>query len=212
MIRLDNVSWTAGRFRLDEVSFEVPPSCYAALMGATGSGKTSLLEIIGGLRAPTRGRVWVAGNDVTDLPPRSRRIGYVPQDGALFPAMRIGNQIGFAPRIAGRSPAEIEATVSRLAVDMHISHLLDRYPQGLSGGEKQRAALARALAAAPQVLLLDEPLSALDEPLRDDLTAMLRRMQQDQDLTVLHVTHSLREASQCADVVLSLAGGRVSAL
>jgi len=211
MIRLENICWNAGAFAMEGISFEIPAGTYGVLMGSTGSGKTSLLEIICGLRPPRSGRVIAGGADVTHLPPAKRRLGYVPQDGALFPTLTVAAQIGFAPRIAGVSPAETARTVQRLAGSLRISHLLDRLPQGLSGGEKQRVALARALAANPQALLLDEPLSALDENLREETTALLKSLQQAGRLTVLHVTHSHREAAQCADLILRLENGAVRA-
>ncbi|MBM3871536.1 MAG: ATP-binding cassette domain-containing protein, partial [Verrucomicrobia bacterium] len=177
MIRFDAVSWHAGAFRLDAVSFTVPAGSYGVLMGRTGCGKTTLLEILCGLRQPSGGRVFIGERDVTDLPPGERGIGYVPQDGAMFPTMSVREQIGFALMIRQRSAGEIAARVKELADHLGVVHLLDRRPQNLSGGERQRVALGRALAAKPSVLLLDEPLSALDEELRDDLAVLLKRLQ-----------------------------------
>jgi ABC-type sugar transport system ATPase subunit len=209
MIRLENISWQAGAFRLENVSFEIPPQRYAVLMGGTGCGKTSLLEIICGLRRPASGRVRIDGRDVTGEPPGVRGIGYVPQDGAMFPTMTVREQIGFALRIRQRPAAEIDARVRELAAHLEVSRLLDRLPHHLSGGERQRVALGRALAARPKVLLLDEPLSALDEALRDDLSQLLKRIQREERVTALHITHSAREAAQLADVLLRLDHGRV---
>lgn len=211
MIRAENITWRAGAFALDGVSFEIPPSCYAVLMGRTGSGKTSLIEILCGLRLPSSGRILLGDEDVTDLPPNLRGIGYVPQDGALFPTMTVREQIGFALRMRRADAGEIENTVSSLAAEMSIAHLLDRRPHGLSGGEKQRVALARALALKPRVLLMDEPLSSLDEETQGELIALLKRVQAEHSITVLHVTHSRREAALLADVVLRIEGGKVSA-
>jgi len=209
MIRFDAVSWHAGAFRLDAVSFTVPAGSYGVLMGRTGCGKTTLLEILCGLRQPTGGRVFIGERDVTDLPPGERGIGYVPQDGAMFPTMTVREQIGFALAIRKRPGAEITARVKELAEHLGVAHLLDRLPQNLSGGERQRVALGRALAAKPSVLLLDEPLSALDEELRDDLAALLKRLQRELNLTALHITHSRREAEQLADVRLRMEAGSV---
>ncbi len=204
MIRLQNISWKAGAFALDNVSFAVPAATYAVLMGRTGTGKTSLVEIICGLRAPQSGQVWLNDRDVTRMPPGQRGLGFVPQDGALFPALTVAEQIGFALRIQKAPSASIDATVRELAAEMAITHLLDRRPQGLSGGEKQRVALARALAAKPGVLLLDEPLAAVDEDTQSDLIHLLKRTQQQHQITVLHVTHSRREAEALADLRLRL--------
>jgi ABC-type sugar transport system ATPase subunit len=209
MIRFDNLSWHAGAFRLAGVSFTVPAGSYGVLMGRTGCGKTTLLEILCGLRQPAGGRVFIGGRDVTDLPPGERGIGYVPQDGAMFPTMTVREQIGFALAIRRRPAEETAARVKELADHLGIAALLDRLPQHLSGGERQRVALGRALAARPTVLLLDEPLSALDEELRDDLAALLKRVQRELALTALHITHSRREAEQLADVRLRMEAGRV---
>jgi ABC-type sugar transport system ATPase subunit len=204
VIRLQNISWKAGAFALDNVSFAVPAATYAVLMGRTGTGKTSLVEIICGLRAPQSGQVWLNDRDVTRMAPGQRGLGFVPQDGALFPALTVAEQIGFALRIQKAPSASIDATVRELAAEMAITHLLDRRPPGLSGGEKQRVALARALAAKPGVLLLDEPLAAVDEDTQSDLIHLLKRTQQQHQITVLHVTHSRREAEALADLRLRL--------
>jgi ABC-type sugar transport system ATPase subunit len=209
VIRVEDISWHAGAFRLERVSFKIPEGRYAVLMGPTGGGKTSLLEIICGLRRPASGSVWIANRDVTAEPPGTRGIGYVPQDGALFPTMTVRQQIGFALQIRGRPDSEIAQRVAELAGHLGVDHLLDRLPQNLSGGERQRVALGRALAAKPAVVVLDEPLSALDEELRDDLAALLKQVQQELGFTALHITHSRREAAQLADVLFRLEAGRV---
>jgi len=212
MIRFDAVSWHAGTFRLEGISFSVPAGSYAVLMGKTGCGKTTLLEILCGLRQPAGGRVFIGGRDVTELPPGERGIGYVPQDGAMFPTMTVREQIGFALAVRRRPVEETAARVKELGEHLGVAHLLDRLPQNLSGGERQRVALGRALAAKPSVLLLDEPLSALDEELRDDLATLLKRVQRELGITALHITHSRHEAAQLADVRLKLEAGRVADL
>lgn len=211
MIQLEHLSWRAGgRAILDDVTAAIPANTYAMLMGATGCGKTSLLEIICGLRSPTTGRVLLEGRDVTRLEPRERGIGYVPQDMALFPGLRVREQIAFAPRLRGLPVAEQEALVNRLAGQLGIQPLLQRLPDLLSGGEKQRVALARALAARPRLLLLDEPLSALDEGSRAEAASLLRQVQQEHAVTVLHVTHSLSEAATLGQMHLRLVNGRLA--
>jgi len=210
MIQLDHIRWfVAGRTILDDVDVSIPANTYAMLMGATGCGKTSLLEILCGLRRPTSGRVLLDGRDVTDLEPRERGIGYVPQDLALFPGLSVCEQIAFAPKLRGMPPAEIESRVNRLAEQFGIAPLLNRLPDALSGGEKQRVALARAIAAQPKLLLLDEPLSALDEGMRAEAASLLQKVQQEHALTVLHVTHSRSEAVALGQVHLRLAAGRI---
>jgi ABC-type branched-subunit amino acid transport system ATPase component len=210
-ISFEHVAWSAGTFRLNGVSFSVPAGNYAVLMGKTGCGKTTLLEILCGLRRPADGRVFIGDCDVTALPPGERGIGYVPQDGAMFPTMTVREQIGFALKIRHWSAETITTRVQELSGQLGVAHLLDRLPQNLSGGERQRVALGRALAAKPSVLLLDEPLSALDEELRDELAALLKRVQREFSLTALHITHSRREAEQLADVMFRMEAGQVTA-
>lgn len=204
MIQLDAIAWHAGSFRLEDVSVTFPAGRYAVLMGRTGCGKTTLLEIICGLRRPLGGRVIIGEQDVTHEPPAARGVGYVPQDGAMFPTMTVREQLGFALRLRG-----LPQNVDGLAEELGITHLLDRLPQNLSGGERQRVALGRALAAKPKVLVLDEPLSALDEELRDDLAVLLKRVQREHAITALHITHSRAEAAQLADVVFRLDDGAI---
>lgn len=211
MIQLDHIRWhVASRTVLDDVTIAIPANTYAVLMGPTGCGKTSLLEIICGLRQPTSGRVLLDGRDVTHLEPRERGIGYVPQDLALFPRLTVRQQIAFAPKLAGMAAAEQQALVRRLADQLAITSLLDRQPDALSGGEKQRVALARALAARPRLLLLDEPLSALDENTRAEAASVLQSIQREHSLTVLHVTHSTAEAEALGQLHLRMGGGRLT--
>jgi ABC-type sugar transport system ATPase subunit len=210
MIQLDGITWRAGNFHLENVCLRLPTGQYAVLMGRTGSGKTTLLEIICGLRRPLSGRVLIADRDVTQDSPAARGIGYVPQDAALFPTMPVREQLGFALSIRRRPASQVVARVHRLATELGIIPLLDRLPQDLSGGERQRVALGRALAAEPKLLILDEPLSALDEELRDDLATLLRRVQREHGITVLHVTHSQDEAAKLADALFHLAHGQIT--
>jgi molybdate/tungstate transport system ATP-binding protein len=210
MIQLENITWSTGaRVILDDLTLTIPSDTYTVLMGSTGCGKTTLLEVLCGLRQPQKGRVLIDGRDVTSLEPRERGIGYVPQDLALFPTLKVFDQIAFALKLRSL-PAD--SRVRELADELAIAHLLDRQPEALSGGEKQRVAIARALAASPKLLLLDEPLSALDEAMRGEAATMLKRIQQQHHLTVLHVTHSHAEATQLADLRLSFANGRVTPL
>lgn len=209
MIRLESISWKVGSFTLGETSLTVPEGAYGVLMGQTGCGKTTLLEIICGLRQPRTGRVWLGDRDVTGLPPGKRGLGYVPQDGALFPTMTVREQLGFALTVRNEKAAEIARRVDELAGQLSITHLLDRKPEGLSGGERQRVALGRALAARPKVLLLDEPLSALDDDTRETLIDLLQRIQREHGVTALHVTHHRSEAARLADCLFRLENGKI---
>lgn len=215
MIHLTDISWTppakGAAPVLDGVSFEVPSGAYAVLMGRTGSGKTTLLEILCGLRAPTTGRIRIAGQDATHAAPGARGIGYVPQDGALFPTQTVRQQIGFGLRMRRVPAAHASTRVETVAREVGVHHLLDRLPAGLSGGERQRVALARALAVQPSILLLDEPLAAVDEETQSGLIDLLRQTQREHRITVLHVTHSRREAAGLGELHLRLENGRVTA-
>ena len=209
MIAVENLCVRAGAFRLEGASFTVAAGQYAALMGKTGSGKTTILEALCGLRPVHAGRVLLLDRDVTRLKPADRGVGYVPQDLALFPTLKVRDNLAFAPEARGWGRAEIAARVGELAELLGLGRLLDRRPQGLSGGEAQRVALGRALAFRPRVLLLDEPLSALDDETRAEMYTLLRSVQRQTGVTTLHVTHSLAEAKALADRILLLKDGAV---
>jgi ABC-type sugar transport system ATPase subunit len=209
MIAVEQLSLRAGEFSLHDVSFRVEAGEYAALMGKTGSGKTTVVEAICGLRPVESGRVIVRDRDVTHAKPAARGVGYVPQDGALFGTMTVSRHLSFALEIRKWAPDRQRQRVAELAELLGISHLVDRTPAGLSGGERQRVALGRALSARPGVLLLDEPLSALDDETRKQMYGLLKRVQQHEHVTVLHVTHSHAEARTLADVVLRLVEGQI---
>jgi ABC-type sugar transport system ATPase subunit len=209
LIRLEKLAVRAGTFSLDDVSIEVPRGEYGILMGRTGSGKTTLLEAICGLRSVVGGRIVLMDRDVTRRKPAERGIGFVPQDGAIFPTMKVREQIGFALFIRKWTRRDIDRRVGELAELMGISALLDRKPDGLSGGERQRIALGRALAANPGVLCLDEPLSALDDATREDMYSLLQSVREHTGVTTLHITHSRGEARRLGDVVFLIDNGEV---
>ena len=211
MIALEWVTVRSGGFCLRNVSFEIPTGGYGVLMGKTGSGKTTLLEAVCGLRWIEEGVVRLAGVDVTRLRPGDRGIGYVPQDRALFQTLTVRENLSFAPSIRNWSRPETEARVEELASLLRIGPLLDRSPAGLSGGEAQRVALGRALAAKPKILLLDEPLSALDDETWEGMIDLLGEVRKATGVTTLHVTHRREEARRLADRVLILADGAVRA-
>ena len=209
MIAVEDLTTRQGAFALRGVSFEVPSGEHAVLMGRTGSGKTTILEVICGLRRPESGRVRVRGRDVTALPPAERGIGYVPQDRALFQSMTVFDNLAFAPRVRHWPEADVRHRVEELAGQLGIAHLLKRRPAGLSGGEAQRVALGRALAFRPEVLLFDEPLVGLDDETREEMIGLLQSLRRQAPLTLLHVTHSRFEARRLADRVLVLREGTV---
>jgi molybdate/tungstate transport system ATP-binding protein len=199
MILLDNLAVRSGDFSLEGVSLAVPTGTYGVLMGKTGCGKTTLLEAVCGLRPVHVGRIVLCDRDVTRARPADRGVGYVPQDLVLFPTLTVRDNISFALHARRWSMPDIAARIGEVAGLLGISHLLTRHPHGLSGGESQRVALGRALAFRPRVLLLDEPLSALDEDTRADMVDLLRCVQRHTGVTVLHITHSRSEATRLAD-------------
>ena len=209
MIHFDSISLIQGAHHLSGITFDVPEGDYAVLMGPTGCGKTSVLELICGLRTPLSGKIIIDGQDVTKLSPAARGIGYVPQDGALFPGLTVGEQVGFSLRVRKRPEEEIKNRVILISDMLGIAHLLNRRPEGLSGGERQRVALGRALAFAPKILCLDEPLSALDEDLRADMCSLLKKVHAETGVTALHVTHSESEAQELATLHLRFESGTI---
>lgn len=209
MIELREVSFTAGQFHLQKLSLSICSGEYAVLLGQTGQGKTTLLEIICGLRSITEGQVLVRGVDVTGWAPADRQIGYVPQDLALFPNLNVRQHLEFALKLRRQAQHICQQRTLELADLLGIGHLLSRTIVGLSGGEAQRVALGRAIAFHPAVLLLDEPLSALDSDTRSDMHELLLRLKANTGMTTLHVTHNLEEAAALADRTFRLVGGQI---
>ena len=195
---------------VDDVSFDVPPGERLAVLGPSGSGKSTLLRVAAGLQRPTTGRVLLDAADVTAVPPYRRGVGLVFQDAALFPHRDVAGNVGFGPRVAGLADEERRARVAEALELVGLRGTEQRDVTTLSGGEAQRVALARALATRPRALLLDEPLGALDGPLRlrlkDDLRALFERL----SLTVVHVTHDVGEAFALGDRVAVLREGRLA--
>ncbi len=211
MIQVRQLHLRLGAFQISDLNLEIESGCYAVLMGRSGCGKTSLLEAIGGLRPIQQGTIQVAGKDVTKLKPAERGVGYVPQDRALFPTLRVRDQLAFSLVLRKLPSKQIGRRVQELAELLEITPLLDRMPQGLSGGESQRVALGRALAFQPKVLLLDEPLSALDEDLHQGMCSLLRQIHEHTQATILHITHSAQEAKQLAARRYRMENGKILA-
>jgi ABC-type sugar transport system ATPase subunit len=207
LIEVQHITVKAGDFELRDLSLTVPEGKYGVLMGKTGSGKTTLLEAIIGLRRVQAGRIVLAGRDVTRLRPSLRAVGYVPQDGALFSRMTVRDHLAFALEVRGAKHAAIRRRVDELADLLGIRPLLNRTPRNLSGGERQRVALGRALSFSPRILLLDEPLSALDEETRHQTYDLLTRIHRSAGATALHVTHSQNEADRLGDCVFRIENG-----
>ncbi len=208
MIRLDGVGVRVGRFAVEDVTLEVPTGGYGLVIGPTGAGKTTLLEAIAGHVPLAAGRVTLRDRDVTAAPPEARGVGFVYQQYQLFPHFTVGENIGYGLR---RRPAdERAARVRDVARLLGVDGLLDRPVRGLSGGEQQRTALARALAPRPPILLLDEPFAAVDPATRRGLRRELRELHEREGVTTLQVTHDFEDAMRLGDVVAVLANGRIA--
>src|SRR5574344_331862 len=192
MLKVDNISYSVGNFSLKNFSLELHKGEYCGLMGGSGSGKSILLELICGLREVESGDIICNGS-----------IGILFQDYALFPSMSVFDNIAYPLRCKREEKNEIKSKVDTIAQDFSISPLLKRYPDSLSGGEKQRVALARTLIIRPDLLLLDEPLSALDASLRAESLKMLKELSA-LGFTILHVSHDIQELSVNADRIVNI--------
>ena len=188
-----------GDFKLSSVNLEIGKGEYFVILGPSGAGKTVILEVIAGLRSIKSGEVWINDKDATLLAPEKRKIGYVPQDYVLFPFLDVYDNIAFGLREVNCAGLDVKKSVDRLVQLLGISHLLERDVRTLSGGEKQRISLARALVLSPKVLLLDEPLSNLDLQTAKYLRVELKRVHHELGVTMVHVTHNQSEAEELAD-------------
>ncbi len=209
MLQMKEISKDMGEFLLDEVSLDVDEGEYLVIIGPTGAGKTILLETLAGIYRPDAGRIVLNGDDITDIPPRERNICMVYQDYMLFPHLTVHDNIAFGLKTRKEPADTIEARVKESAGLFGIGHLLHRYPDTLSGGEQQRAAIARAMVMEPSVLLLDEPLSALDGQTRERLRAELKMMHSRYRTTVIHITHNFEEVFSLADRVAVMNHGKI---
>jgi molybdopterin-binding protein len=211
MIRLDRLHVRVGDFDLRDISFEVPTGGYALIIGPTGSGKTTLLEAVAGHARLVAGRVFMHDDDVTALPPERRGLGFVYQQYHLFPHLSVRDNIGYGiTRQSGSRNGQHDRRIEELADILAITPLLDRSVRGLSGGEQQRVAMARALAPKPSILLLDEPFAAVDPATRQVLRRELRELHEREGITTLQVTHDFDEALRLGDLVAVLSEGRIA--
>ena len=180
-----------------------------SFLGGSGCGKTTTLRMIAGFETPTEGSIRIGGTEVVDMPPNRRGVGMVFQSYALFPNMTVRGNIGFGLKVEGRTAAEIEQRVAEMLDLIHMKEFAGRYPWQISGGQQQRVALARALAVKPRVLLLDEPLSALDAKIRVRLRAEIRSIQRTLGITTIYVTHDQEEALSISDRIVVMRDGRI---
>ena len=213
-ITIDRVSKSFGGgadavHAVDGVSIGIGRGEFFTLLGPSGCGKTTLLRMIAGFEHPTAGRILLDGQDISGLPPFKRPVNTVFQNYALFPHMTVAQNIGFGLEMLGKSKPEIASTVDRMLKLVRMEDLKDRRTSQISGGQQQRVALARALAPQPKVLLLDEPLSALDFKLRKDMQIELKRLQNETGITFVFVTHDQEEALTMSDRIAVMSKGKV---
>jgi spermidine/putrescine transport system ATP-binding protein len=194
---------------LDNVSVSIRENEFFTLLGPSGCGKTTLLRLIAGFDFPTEGEILLYGQDIAPLPPYKRPVNTVFQNYALFPHMTVAQNIGFGLEMLGKPRSEIEARVAQMLKLVRMEELASRKTSQISGGQQQRVALARALAPAPKVLLLDEPLSALDYKLRKDMQIELKRLQHETGITFIFVTHDQEEALTMSDRIAVMSKGKI---
>ncbi len=221
MIELRGVSKRWREFSIKNITLEVKKGEYFVILGPTGAGKTLLLELIAGFHFPDEGRILIDGEDMTFSPPEERNIGFIYQDYMLFPHLTVEKNIAFGLRARQRGRfkrerregrergEEIERKVGEVLKMLGIEHLAKRRPATLSGGEQQKVAIARALAIEPRILLLDEPLSALDMRTKEQLREDLRRLNRENGITMVHVTHDQTEAAMLANRIAVMMRGRI---
>jgi len=209
-IRIDGLSKHYGDFRaMDDVNLDVAPGEFLTLLGPSGSGKTTVLMALAGFVAPTRGDIVLDGQSIVGLPPERRDFGVVFQGYALFPHMSVADNVGYPLKVRGTPKEEIERRVGEALELVQLRQFATRMPKQLSGGQQQRVALARALVFRPKVLLLDEPMGALDKKLRHDLQGELRALQRRLGATFVNVTHDQEEAMTMSDRIAIMRAGRI---
>ncbi|GLC87291.1 ABC transporter ATP-binding protein [Lysinibacillus piscis] len=195
---------------LHEIDMQINKGEFITLLGPSGCGKSTILRIVAGLTDASSGKIHIDGQDMTGIQPKERQVGMVFQSYALFPNMTVKENVAFGLRMQKMNPTEIEKRVEEMLAIVHLTEKADAYPKELSGGQQQRVALARALIVRPKVLLLDEPLSALDAQIRKKLQADLRMIQQQLDMTMILVTHDQEEAMAISDRIFVMHNGRIA--
>jgi multiple sugar transport system ATP-binding protein len=209
-LEIDNVSKKYGNtLAVNGVSLKVGSGTFTVILGPSGSGKSTLLRCVAGFEKPDSGSISIEGKPVTDLPPRDRDLAMVFQSYALFPLMTIHDNIAFPLKVRNVPKAEIDARVKQVADLLLIKELLEKKPNQLSGGEQQRAALGRAIVRQPNALLMDEPLTSLDAPLRAQMRTELKRIRRETQMTAIYVTHDQAEAMGLADMIAILDKGKL---
>lgn len=209
-VELSGIRKTYGAVQaLAEVDLEIEAGQFVTLLGPSGSGKTTLLNIVSGMVEATAGSIHIAGKDVTNVPPGGRDLGMVFQNYALMPHMSVFENVAFPLRIRKMPRDEIARQVAEVLDVVQLGHLADRKPKELSGGQQQRVSIARCLVYRPELILMDEPLGALDKKLREQLQLEIKRIHQDLRVTVLYVTHDQEEALVLSDKICVMNEGRI---
>ena len=210
IVTFENVTKSFGRTKaVDGVSLAIPRNAFFALLGPSGCGKTTLLRMLGGFAHPTSGRVLIDGEDMADVPPNRRPVNMVFQSYAVFPHMTVAENVAYGLKVTGVPKAEIGPRVEEAIAMVRLDGMAARMPDELSGGQRQRVALARALVKRPKLLLLDEPLSALDKKLREEMQLELVRLQTEVGITFIIVTHDQEEALGMASDIAVMKEGRI---
>jgi len=199
MVQLDKVSIKSGNFSLNAVHLAIEKGACAVIQGRSGSGKSTIMEAICGLRDVVSGKIIVEDRDVTQMSPSLRNVGLVPQDNVLFPTMTVAEHLGYGPKLKKWSRKDVRERVSELAEALQINHLLHRKPKGLSGGEAKRVAIGRAMAARPALLCLDESFTGLDDETRGDVMRVVKAAIVSEGQTTLLITHQRQEAEYMGD-------------
>ena len=204
MVCIDNLTIKAGSFTLSDINFEIAKGECLALMGKNGSGKTTIMEAICGLREVISGTISIDGEDRTHATPRDRMVGLVPQENVLFPTMTVREHLAYGPRLRKWKKSEIKQRVGEVAAELSITGLLDRFPHGLSGGEAKRVAIGRSISAKPSLLCLDESFTGLDEETLIEVMAVVKTTIQQEKLCTLLITHQNKEAEVLGDVIYQI--------
>ncbi len=208
-VEIKNISKRYSDFSLRNISLELEKGKILTLMGESGSGKTSILRIISGLDFPDSGKVLISGRDITEIRPGKRNVGMVFQDLALFPHMTAYDNIAYGLRSLRYKESRIEQMVSNISETLRISSFLEKFPGNISGGEKQRVAMARSLVMEPDLLLMDEPMSSLDPGLRNDIMVEIKSISRKLDQTMIYVTHDVEEGLFLGDSIVYIGDGEV---
>lgn len=212
MIVIQNLNLILKNFKLKDISLQISEGEYMVLLGPNGCGKTTLARAICGLLRVDSGKIILNGRDVTNLEPRFRNIGFVPQDSGLFPNLTVEENVLFTLVVKGMKKRFALDSAQNIIASFGLEKILKRYPYNLSGGEKQKTALARALVGKPEILILDEPLSTLDPMAHTEISDILSHINESFKMTTLHICHNLHEASKLADRAAIMSNGCLEAV